>query len=117
MGCHCPQGLLINSPKGCSISMTTWTQLLSKFPPPATMLLVTGPFRALISDFSSLSNLEISLRLLLSRSSWLWGGETFSSSTLLVLICLIGCKRFLCRILGFASGSPCSQILNTGTSG
>ena len=54
IGCHHPQGLLISSPRGCSISATTWTQLLIAFPLPAAILLVTGPFGALISVFSSL---------------------------------------------------------------
>ena len=53
--CHHIQGLLISSPRGCNTSVATWTQLLSNFPPPATILLVTGPLGALISDFSSLS--------------------------------------------------------------
>ena len=117
MGCHHPWGLLISSPRGCSTSVTTWTHLLNNFPLPATILLVTGPFGALIPDFSSLSNLKISLRSLLSRSSWLQGGEPSGSSSSQVSICLIGCKRFWCRILGFTSGSPCGLILNTGISG
>ena len=117
MGCHHPQGLLISSPRGCSISMTTWTQLLSNFPLPAAILLVTGPFGALISVFSSLTISGISLRLLSSKSFWCWGGEPSGSSTSLALICLIGCNRFLCKILGLASRSPCGQILNTGISG
>ena len=101
MGCHHPQGLLISSPRGCSISVTTWTQLLINLPPPAAILLVTGPFGVLISVFSSLPILEISLRSLSSKSFWLWGGEPSGSPTSLASICLISCNKFLCKILGF----------------
>ena len=103
---HHIQGLLISSSRGCSTSVATGTQLLNNFPLPATILLVTGPFGALISDLSSLSWLEISLRLLSSRFSSLWSGDSFGSSSWLVLICQIGYKRYLCKILGFALGSP-----------
>ena len=114
--CHHFQGLLSSSPRELYAPVATWTHLLSNFTLPVTICLVTGPTGALTSDFSSLSCLEISLRLLSSWFSWFCDGEAFWSSNSLVSTCLIGCRRFLCKIFGFASGSPWGLILNMGMS-
>ena len=117
--CRVPphQGLLISSPRGWTTPLATWTQLLSNFILPAMLLLVTGPLGALISDFPSLSFLEISeIAVIQVFLNFKWG-----HLWILCFACLdlswLAARDFYAKILGFASGSPWGRILNTGMSG